>query len=141
MRHSIAEFSREHKWEIILGLVFAVLFGIAWEVGKHTLEDAEQVPPDRLAAGTVRVALAILLENDAQRRAAAEWQKTHPAVITTDDAAFLKMGSGFAVSDQGWIVTARHVINTTSVAPLLASTGATPFVLVNYPPETERRTI
>lgn len=139
MRHSIAEFSREHKWEIILGLVFAVLFGVAWEVGKHTLEHASHVPPDRLAAGTVRVALTIILEDDAQRKAVAEWQKTHPAVIATEFAAFLKMGSGFAVSDEGWIVTARHVVSTTSLAPLLEATGATPFVIVNYPPGTERR--
>jgi hypothetical protein len=65
MRASISEFSREHKWEIILSLVFAVLFGVVWEVGKHTLEHAAHVGPDRLAAGTVRVMTAINPRTDA----------------------------------------------------------------------------
>ena len=139
MRRSVAEFSREHKWEIILGLVFAVLFGVAWEVVKVGLERAEHVTPERLAAGTVRVIVAINLLDDAQRKAVAEWRKQHPGAVATNDFAFLQMGSGFSVTDDGWIVTARHVVRMSRIAPLLAATHAKPYFVVVYPPSTDRR--
>jgi|GEM_PF-2180380 len=140
MNHRLKEFFREHKWEIILGLVFAVLFGVVWELAKHTHEQISRVSPDRLGAGTVRVMTAIRLRNDAQRKVMAEWVKDHPSAIAEKDFAILRWGSGFAVSDDGWIVTAHHVVNMKSpkLAPLLAKIGEKPFLVVLYPPREER---
>lgn len=135
----IKHFYREHRWEIILGLVFAVLFGIVWEGGKLIVEHTEHVEPERLAAGTLRVAVLFNLTTDAQRKIVAEKEKEFHLLIITKDFVLAKMGSGFAVDDQGWIVTARHVINTKPLEPLMNELGTQPFIAIAYPPDAEDR--
>src|SRR5688572_9724707 len=99
MRRRLSELWHHHRMEVILGLVFAVVFGVAWEVGKHSWLHAVHVEPERLAAGTVRVITAIRMENAAQRVVVESLQKDHPNVLIVGDVALLRMGSGFAVTD------------------------------------------
>ncbi len=135
----LRHFYREHRWEIILGLVFAVLFGLAWEGSKLIVEHTAHVEPERLAAGTLRVAVVFNLTSDEQRKIVAEKQEQFHLLIVTKDFVVAKMGSGFGVTDDGWIVTARHVINTKPLEPLLAELGVRPYLLVAYPPDADER--
>jgi uncharacterized RDD family membrane protein YckC len=131
--HSLLAFAREHRWEIIFGLLFAVLFGIWWEGFKVVRERADHVTPDRLASATVRVTTVLDLKTESDRQALAEWKKKYPKTLVTKEFAAVLMGSGFAVTDDGWIVTAAHVIDQSNLAPLLKTVTAKPRLVVNYP--------
>jgi hypothetical protein len=65
--HSLLAFAREHRWEIIFGLAFAVLFGLWWEEFKVVRERADRITPERQALGTVRVLTVIDRVCPAQR--------------------------------------------------------------------------
>jgi uncharacterized RDD family membrane protein YckC/S1-C subfamily serine protease len=130
---SLLVFAREHRWEIIFGLVFAVLFGLWWEEFKVVRERADRITPERQALGTVRVLTVIDLKTEPDRQALAEWQRKYPKTIVTKDFAVVLMGSGFAVTDDGWIVTAAHVLDQSRLAPLLKTISVKPRIVVNYP--------
>jgi uncharacterized RDD family membrane protein YckC len=83
--------------------------------------------------GTVRVLTVIDLKNEPDRQALAAWQGKYPKTVVTKDFAVVLMGSGFAVTDDGWIVTAAHVVDQSRLAPLLSTVIAKPHIVVNYP--------
>jgi uncharacterized RDD family membrane protein YckC len=139
LAHRLWEFWKEHKWEVILGLIFAILFGIVWEAGKVFSERAELVGPDRLAAGTVRVMVIFDLKNAGDRQAAAEWKSQGHFAVITQDYAFVNMASGFVATDNGWLVTAGHVVDRAPFASLAAKMSAPPYVVAHYPSGFEGR--
>ncbi len=137
--HWLWEFWREHKWEVILGLIFAVLFGIVWEGAKVFRERAELVGPDRLAAGTVRVITAFNLKTDAERRAAEEWKSQGHFALIAKDVVIVNMASGFVVTDSGWLVTAGHVVDPAQFAALAAKLSEPAHVVAHFPSGFEGR--